>query len=74
MKFFLLASVFFTSVTAFAQSTLLQNKKDSIIGTWIIDLRPTPGSEPYLKEFKFTKIEGKNLMESFMVTRSRMDF
>lgn len=32
---------------------------DSAIGTWIIDLRPTPESEPYLKEFKFTKIEGK---------------
>lgn len=28
------------------------------LGTWIIDLRPDPQSEPYLKEFKFTKING----------------
>jgi hypothetical protein len=38
---------------------------DSVLGTWIIDLRPTPDSEPYLKEFKFTKIEGKQFDGEF---------
>lgn len=49
--------------------TLAQTKKkaaiDSIIGTFIIDLRPTPENEPYLKEFKFTKIEGKKFDGEF---------
>jgi hypothetical protein len=49
--------------------TLAQTKKkaeiDRIIGTFIIDLRPTPESEPYLKEFKFTKIEGKKFDGEF---------
>lgn len=38
---------------------------DSILGTWVIDLRPTPDSEPYLKDFKFTKIEGKQFDGEF---------
>ncbi len=44
-----------------------QNKPltDSIMGTWIIDLRPTPASEPYLKEFKFTRVEGKKFDGEF---------
>jgi hypothetical protein len=38
---------------------------DSALGTWVIDLRPTPDSEPYLKDFKFTKIEGKQFDGEF---------
>jgi len=38
---------------------------DSVLGTWIIDLRPTPASEPYLKDFKFTKIDGKQFDGEF---------
>ena len=38
---------------------------DSVLGTWIIDLRPTPDSESYLKEFKVTKIDGKNFDGEF---------
>ena len=38
---------------------------DSVLGTWIIDLRPTPESAPYLKEFKFTRIEGKKFDGEF---------
>lgn len=37
----------------------------SITGTYIIDLRPTPSSEPYLKEFKFTKVNGKKFDGEF---------
>jgi hypothetical protein len=35
------------------------------LGTWVIDLRPTPESEPYIKEFKFTKIEGQKFDGEF---------
>lgn len=38
---------------------------DSVLGTWIIDLRPTPESAPYLKEFKFTRIDGKKFDGEF---------
>ena len=38
---------------------------DSALGTWVIDLRPTPASEPYLKEFKFTKINEKGFDGEF---------
>lgn len=35
------------------------------LGTWVIDLRPTPESAAYIKEFKFTKIDGKNFNGEF---------
>lgn len=35
------------------------------LGTWVIDLRPTPESAPYIKEFKFTKVDGKNFNGEF---------
>ncbi|MBP7931494.1 MAG: hypothetical protein KAZ11_02530 [Chitinophagaceae bacterium] len=46
-----------------AQST--KPPTDSLLGTWVIDLRPTPESEPYLKEFKFTRISGKKFDGEF---------
>ena len=60
---FLLISVLSTS--ALSAQIKKQISKDSIIGTFIIDLRPTPDSEPYLKEFKFTKADGKNFDGEF---------
>lgn len=35
------------------------------LGTWVVDLRPTLESEPYLKEFKVTKIDGKKFDGEF---------
>ncbi len=35
------------------------------LGTWVIDLRPTPESEAYIKDFKFTKIDSKNFNGEF---------
>lgn len=31
---------------------------EALEGIWRIDLRPTPNSEPYIKDFKITKIKG----------------
>jgi len=41
------------------QNNTIKLSTDSLIGNFVIDLRPTPASEPYLKDFKFTKIDGK---------------
>ncbi|WP_052158348.1 serine hydrolase domain-containing protein [Lacinutrix jangbogonensis] len=38
---------------------------ESTKGTWVIDLRPSPKSEPYLKEFVITPILGKNFNGTF---------
>jgi hypothetical protein len=35
------------------------------LGTWVIDLRPTPESAPYRKDFIFTKIEGNTFTGEF---------
>lgn len=35
------------------------------LGTWQIDLRPSPDSSPYLKEFKFTAVKGKRFDGEF---------
>ena len=64
MKQLLLATALICSLTLTAQ-TKKQLSTDSIIGTFVIDLRPAPESEPYLKEFTFTKIEGKKFNGEF---------
>jgi hypothetical protein len=35
------------------------------LDNWVIDLRPTPESEPYLKDFKFTKIDSSRFDGEF---------
>lgn len=64
MKQLIFATALLLSSSAIAQ---IKSKSgiDSIIGTFIIDLRPTPESEPYLKEFKFTKVSGKKFDGEF---------
>lgn len=53
------------SMQSFGQQTENAKGTDSLLGTWVIDLRPAPDSEPYLKDFKFTKIEGKKFDGEF---------
>lgn len=60
--------LFFVLFVCFSFSLKAQSTKpqtDSLLGTWVIDLRPTPESEPYLKEFKFTRINGKEFDGEF---------
>lgn len=42
---------------------------DNIKGTWLLDLRPDPNSEPYLKEFILTPTEGKEFEGEFYGTK-----
>jgi len=50
---------------SFSASGQIKPVADSVIGTFVIDLRPTPESEPYLKDFKFTRVEGKKFDGEF---------
>lgn len=52
-----------SSISPSQKATISTEKKpdpNAPLGTWVIDLRLTPDSKPYLKDFVFTKIEGRN--------------
>ena len=36
-----------------------------LIGTWAVDLRPTPDAEPYIQEFVVTAVDGDSLVGTF---------
>lgn len=55
----------FYIIPCFGQTNSINNNTDSLLGTWVIDLRPTPASKPSLKDFKFTKINGKEFSGEF---------
>lgn len=38
---------------------------DILLGTWKVDLRPTPDSVPYYKEFVVTSVEGNTFSGTF---------
>jgi len=42
---------------------------DELLGTWIVDLRPTPDSDPYLQEFTIHAIEGDRFSGTFYSTQ-----
>lgn len=42
---------------------------DKVKGTWLLDLRPDPNSEPYLKEFIITPTKGKEFEGEFYGTK-----
>lgn len=53
------------AMQCYGQKTSNKINIDSLLGTWVIDLRPTPTSQPYLKDFKFTKIYDKQFDGEF---------
>ena len=40
----------------------------ALVGTWKVDLRPTPGAEPYFQEFVVTSVQGKSFTGTFYGT------
>lgn len=42
---------------------------DKVKGTWLLDLRPDPNSEPYLKDFILTPTKGKEFEGEFYGTK-----
>jgi hypothetical protein len=61
-KMILLSAV---SVQRNREPALTKPNANDALGTWVIDLRPTPESKPYLKDFKFAKIDGKKFDGEF---------
>lgn len=59
MKQLLMLIFSLATLQSYSQRDSTKPTTNYLLGTWVIDLRPTPASEPYLKDFKFTKIEGK---------------
>ena len=47
------------------QNSIIDTNIDKIKGTWQIDLRPSPNSEPYLKDFYITEVSGKEFSGEF---------
>lgn len=47
------------------QNTTINSSTYEIKGTWQIDLRPTPNSEPYLMDFYITEVSGKEFKGEF---------
>ena len=41
---------------------------EHLVGTWKVDLRPTPESDPYFKEFVVTAVEGNTFTGTFYDT------
>ena len=41
---------------------------DALLGSWTVDLRPTPGSAPYYKEFAVTSVQGNTFSGTFYGT------
>lgn len=39
--------------------------EDLLLGTWKVDLRPTPDAEPYYKEFVVTAVQGGSFSGTF---------
>jgi hypothetical protein len=70
-KQFILLLLLAFSITVSAQnsnapsSVKTKLNTNDALGTWVIDLRPTPNSEPYLKDFKFTKIDSSRFDGEF---------
>lgn len=40
----------------------------SLVGTWKVDLRPTPDADPYFQEFVVTSVDGKRFEGTFYGT------
>lgn len=68
MKTILIILLFIPFKITSAQSETKDLKPSEIKGTWIIDLRPTPDSESYLKDFSIENIVGKSFSGKFYDT------
>lgn len=73
-----LAAVAITSVLAACATTetAIAPAATDLVGTWQVDLRPSPGSPPYLQEFVVTGVQGKAFTGTFYgapITQARIN-
>ena len=50
---------------ATAQPLSTEVAEDSLVGTWRVDLRPTPNAQPYFQEFVVTSVQGGSFSGNF---------
>lgn len=60
-----LPEVRLTSSTVTEEARSASGLAESLIGTWRIDLRPTPESDPFYAEMHITGVEGKSIAGRF---------
>jgi hypothetical protein len=60
--------VIFTCTSLVAQADSTKNWATDFVGTWQIDLRPSPEAEPYLKNFIVSELKGKTFSGEFYET------
>ncbi len=68
MRVFMFILLVTLSSSAFSQSENLTeiNKQDAtLVGKWILDLRPSPEADPYLQTLTISKENGKKIKGSF---------
>ena len=52
------------------------DRPDALLGTWKVDLRPTPSAEPYFQEFVVSDVSGSSFTATFYgteVTQARIN-
>lgn len=54
-----------TARAARADTSAAMSPGSSLIGSWTVDLRPTPASPPYLKKLVITRVQGTQIEGSF---------
>ncbi|NNK28809.1 MAG: hypothetical protein HKP06_11290 [Flavobacteriaceae bacterium] len=60
-----LSLIMFTASLIAQESNAVNSKSNQFLGTWKIDLRPTPDAEGYYQEFAVTKISDNVLEGTF---------
>ncbi|MDJ0908400.1 MAG: hypothetical protein QNI99_04375 [Woeseiaceae bacterium] len=63
----LLVCCFLNACAAVDSSTGVPDA-EALLGTWTVDLRPTPDSEPYYQEFVVSAVDGNSFTATFYGT------
>ena len=65
MRFFFFIMILFAT---FSSSYSISDDPNKLSGTWQVDLRPSPDSEPYLKDFEITLADANSFNGKFYDT------
>ena len=65
MRFFFFIMILFAT---FSSSYSISDDPNKLSGTWQVDLRPSPDSEPYLKDFEITLADANAVNVKFYDT------
>jgi len=60
---YLIALIFITFIAMVQAETAAPLQPTQLLGTWQVDLRPTPDAKPYLQQFVVTKVNPDHTFE-----------